>query len=94
MSFQFNDNNKDKIPQFSSGTLLDFQNLNNKSTNEIGPKDSLFINPINKNLFENKNEIKTNLPPNGARFEPIQPLNNKTNNSFLQNHRIYKDFHD
>ncbi len=98
MSFQFtnnnNNNNKDKTPQFLEGSLKDFNNLNsNKFTNEIGPKDQIFNNNNNNNLFYDK-QNKTNMPPIGARFEPIQPINNKTNNSFLNHHRIYKDLHD
>ncbi len=93
MSFNFHENNKDKIPEFTNGTFQDFQNLNKKSTNQIGPSDPIFQN----NLFEenNQNKSKINLPPIGARFNPIKPLDNKNgNNTFQNHHRIYKDFQD
>ncbi len=51
--------NKDKSPEFISGTFKDLQNLNNKSTNEIGPKDQIFNNNNNNNnnlFYENQNK--------------------------------------
>ncbi len=96
MSFQFTNNNdsninKDKIPQFLQGSLKDFQNPQNKSTNEIGPNDPVFGNYF----FDNQLKVKSNFPPSEARFDPIRPLNDKKeNNSFPNHHRIYKDIFD
>lgn len=98
MSFQFTNNNtknnntnKDKTPQFLEGSLKDFQNHQNKTTNEIGPNDPVFGNYF----LDNQLKVKSNFPPSGARFDPIRPINDKKeNNSFPNHHRIYKDIQE